>query len=559
MNVWDRFRQRLARAIAPARAPKKRSFAGAAFNRTLSDWILASTSADAEVRMGLRTLRNRARSLVRDNDYAKNACRVITNNVVGTGIDLQTQVMMRRKVNGKAKLDDAVNDAIEAEWRSWCRPGNCDVTGGISFGELQRLVVGALPQSGEILVRKVRQKFGKSRVPFALEVIESDQLVDEWNGRVTPDGNEVRMGVEVDQFKRPVAYWLYPRHPGDFQFVPGQIQTNRLIRVPAEEVYHLYVRERPGQSRGVPWFHTTITRLRHMGGYEESEVIAARASAAVMGFIQSPEVADPTDPASGADDVVDGERVYDFEPGLIKELAPGEAFNGWNPTRPNANADPFLRLMLRGVAAGIGCSYEAISKDYSQSNYSSSRLALLDDRDNYRVIQNWLVDHFLQQIYEDWLEAAVLSGALSSTMFPEFFGQGAAERYCTVRWKLRGWDWIDPFKEVQADKLAVRSGLMSLQDALAKRGVDVEDVFKQRRQELDMQADYDLVLETDPSQVDDKGIVQASAPLGETDDGLAKPTGEPDGDEGDGAQQQPQQQQAGQKARPPLRRVRAHS
>lgn len=479
----------------------KRMYAGAQIDRRTSDWIGSGTSFDAELRTSLRSLRNRSRQLVRDNEYAKNAMRVIKNNVIGKGVRFQATVMKRR---GQELASD-INTAIESLWLDWCRADACHAGGTLSFVEIQRLCLGAVPESGEVLLRKIRGKyFGKSLVPFALEVIESDQLVDEYNGK-SPQGNEVRMGVEVDEWQRPIAYWLWPRHPGDFQYVARKVEPQKLWRVPAEEIIHLYVAERPGATRGVPWMHAGLRRVNNMGGLEEAEIIAARASACIMGFIQTADVADPGDVggALGADEVVDGERVYDMEPAMIKELGPGETFEGWNPQRPNTGLDPFLRLMLRGLSAAIGISYESLSNDYSQANYSSSRLALLNERDTWKGHQQWFIDHALQPIFDDWLEMAVYAGALQ---LPDF--ELNRTRYRAVRWIPRGWDWVDPLKEVMAARAAVRAGFTTQQDVIAAKGDDFEDVFQQRRRELDLMDELELVFDTDPAQVNDKGAAQ---------------------------------------------------
>lgn len=482
------------RAAPVAARSGKRTYAGAVQNRLTSDWLTTNTSADSEIRMSLRVLRNRTRQLVRDNDYAKSAMRNIRNNVVGKGIAFQGQVMMRRG----GRLDEKTNNAIEKAWLKWGRKKTCHTAGTLSFKDIQRMVITSVAESGEVLIRFIYQPFGGGKIPFALEIIESDQLVDEWNGR-SENGNEVRMGVEVDQWQRPVAYYLYPKHPGDYQFT-GVPQANRYIRVPAEEILHLGVPERVGQTRYVPWFHTALKRLNNLGGYEEAEIVAARATAAVMGFIQSPEGND----AIGDDGVENGERVYDFEPGTIKELQAGETFAGFNPTRPNAQMDPFMRLMLRGVAAGIGQSYESLSRDYSQSNYSSSRLALLDDRDNWRVLQEWMIESFLQEVYEKWLEMAVLCGVLNLPAYeidPEIYNE--------VRWMPRGWESVDPLKEATANRLNVRSGFTTAQAVISEQGGDYEEVYKQLRRERDLAAEYNLVMESDPLQTDNKGASQA--------------------------------------------------
>jgi lambda family phage portal protein len=516
-------RQASTRAVVPRRA-----YSGAAWGRTMSDWVTLSTSSDAELYMGLRALRNRSRDLARNNEYALNAFRQITNNVVGGGVRFQAQVPMRR---GNA-LDKATNDRIEAEWQRWCRAEFCHTAGRMSFSALERTVIRTAAINGEILVRKVKKAFAGSRVPFALELISPDQLVDQWSG-YKPTQNEIRMGVEVDEWQRPVAYWLYPRHPGDNQILSG-VTSNQYLRVPADEIIHVGLFQDAWQTRCVPWLHATIVKLRHMGGYEEAEIIAARGSAAIMGIVQSPEVDMPDPDSEDTDDVVDGEAVWDMSPGLVKKLGPGETFVGFNPSRPNSAMDPFMRYMLRSVAAGIGMSYEALSGDYSQSNYSSSRMALLPERDNWRILQRWLIETFHQRVYEAWLDQAVMYGALNLPAY-----ELRPELYANVRWQPRGWDWVDPAKEIAAARSAIRAGLATNESVLAAKGEDYEDVFDARRRELDYAAELKLVLDTDPAQVNDKGAAQAApAPDGGGDAGgagAAPAQGQGQGD-GDGSQ-----------------------
>jgi lambda family phage portal protein len=523
LSQWQQKREHRSAAAG------RRSYAGAQFGRTVADWIAQSTSADSELYTSLRTLRNRSRQLVRDNEYAGNAIdRIIPNNVVGQGIGFQAQVMMQRG----NRLNEKINDAIELQWKRWTRAETCHTGGKLAFQDIERIIMRSVPESGEILVRMVKQRFGGSKVPFALELIEADQLVENFSGRTGEGGNEVRMGVEVDAWQRPVAYWLYPRHPGDYS-MSATPAANTWIRVPAEEILHVGILDRPTQTRCVPWLHNVMVKLRHMGGYEEAEIVRARASASIMGFIQSPEVDTPgaPDDPMGADDVMDGEKVYDLTPGIIKELAPGETFNGFAPTSTNAAMEPFMRFMLRSVAAGTGISYESLSRDYSQSNYSSSRLSLTEDRDNWRILQQWLIRRFHQRVFEAWLEMAVLSGVLN---LPSF--EATPEIYQCVRWMPRGWDWIDPVKEVAAAKASVRSGFTTVTDVIASKGGDIEDVFRTLRRERDLAEENDLVLETDPAMVDEKGVQQpdpANPATGEPADGAATPPADdtPPGDD----------------------------
>ena len=122
---------------------------------------------------------------------------------------------------------------------------------------------------------------------------------------------------------------------------------------------------------------------------------------------------------------------------------------------------------------------------------------------------------------------------------PDFYSNIA--KYQKVRFKPRGWSWIDPAKEVQAYKTAVRCGFMTVGDVIAKTadGADIEDIFKSRKQELDMMEEYELVFDTDPSQVNDKGAAQATTPAdGDADANDTAATGQQAGTESGAAADQ---------------------
>ena len=476
----------------PAVTPRRRSYEGALFSRLTQDWISQSTSQDAEVRISLRVLRNRVRQLCRDNDYAKQALRAIATNVVGTGIKFQSQVRAQRG----GKLNTKINQVIEQAWLDWCRKDSCDVSGRLCFADIERLAMMSTAESGEVIIRLIKQPFGRSKIPLGLEVIESDMLDELYNGVAEGTGNEIRMGVEIDEWQRPVAYYFFQKHPGDYQYGEKTNPYRKRIRIPAEEVIHLYRHERPLQTRGIPWFASALTRLHHLSGYEQSEVIAARAGAALMGFVSSPE-------GQLLDEgVIDDQRVTEFAPGTIKYLAPGETFTVPSLQRPDT-FEPFMRQMLRAVAAGLGVSYETVSRDFSQTNYSSSRLSLLEDRDNYRVLQYWLTENLHQVIFDVWLDMAVLSGVLSLPGYDL-----DPSRYNQARWMARGWAWVDPLKEVQAYKEAVRCGFMTQADVISQSGGDLEELLANRSNELQQSQDLGLTFDTDSGAVDAKGQEQ---------------------------------------------------
>lgn len=478
---------------------RRRSYAGAIINRLTSDWIAHGTSADAEIKTSLRKLRDRSRQMVRDNPYARQAKRTTQINVIGSGIRLQSQVMTLRG----NKRDEKINALIEGKWERWCRADYCDVAGRNSFHSFEWLASGALPESGEAIFRIHKRAFGGSKIPLALEIIESDLLDDEYNGPVSRKGNQWRMGVEIDSYGRPVQYAFLTRHPGDYWFQSTPDRENvKHVFLPANEVIHLFLPDRPSQHRGVPWFAPVIADAHQLAGYEEAAVIRARSTASLMGFVTSPEG------ELEGDTVEEGQRITEFEPGVFKYLDPGQNVVVPDLRSPDAQYESFVRAKTRRFASGFGCSYETLSRDFSETNYSSSRLSLLEDRDHWKVVQNYLIEHFHMRVYREWLDVAVLSGELA---LPDY--ELRPERYDSPKWLGRGWSWVDPMKEAQAYALMEDRGYMTKSQICAQIGTDLDENLQQIAREKKMAADLGVPLTTESVPVEP--VIDATAPESE--------------------------------------------
>jgi lambda family phage portal protein len=243
-----------------------------------------------------------------------------------------------------------------------------------------------------------------------------------------------------------------------------------------------------------------------------------------VGFIKSDEP-----PEANTEE---GQQIIDVEPGEIRHLRPGESFEAWNPNRPNSQLDPFIRLMLREVGVGSGPSYEAVSGDYSQSNYSSSRLASLVERDHWRVLQQWFIRSFREPLHRLWLTQAATFGALPAEHMDLL--QADPTRYFAARWKPRGWSWVDPTKEVTAYKEAERAGYCTKSDIIAATagGLDLEDVMKARRQELDLIEGLGLEFDTGPMEEPEEPVTSAPDQETETEPEPEDTTSEDAADDG---------------------------
>jgi lambda family phage portal protein len=473
----------------PRSNEQSRMYANAIPNRFNQGFPSFNTSEDLELVSSLRNLRARSRALIRDAGYAQSARRTVVNNVIGTGIKMQPSVK-----NSRNGFNERINDAIGDAWSHWMHGPNCHTGGSLHFHDMERLCMGQVFDTGEIFLRIHRgTKFGYSKVPIALEVVEPERIVDgyAYPGSVSPKSGGVRMGIETDKFRKPIAYWIRDLHPGDIRL--NLEESDAVTRIDAADVIHIYVIDRWPQTRGVPWLHAAAEKLQDVNGYSEAEIIAARGAASYLGTIETPE-----DSATFAENAPDNTFQLGVEPGVWLKLSPGEKANFVAPNRPTAALDPFMRYMLREISAAVGVSYEALSNDFSQSNYSSSRLSLLNERDIYKALQMWWIRVFRHRLHREWMNAAVLSGAIPGISAIDYAQD--PEKFIQVRFRPRGWSWVDPAKEVSAAVQSVKSGFSTVESIIEHHGngADLEEVMTSRQAELAYMKELELAFDTSP-------------------------------------------------------------
>lgn len=457
---------------------KKRGYDGAQTGRLFSDFITSQRSADSELRHTLKTLRNRCRELVRNNEYAKRYVHLLKTNVVGErGCTLQVKAQ-----NVDGSLDQIGNRIIEQEWKRWGMSGNCTVDGKYSWTDAQAMVIESLARDGECLVRMVNYEGNRDR--FALEFLEPD-LIDEDKNERLQNGNQIRMGVELDKYRRPVAYHLLTAHPGDLEYAT---QSRRTVRVTADRVIHLFLPSRAQQTRGEPWMSTAISSLKMLHGYREAELVAARTAASKMGFFTSPG-GDGFTPDDYEDNVI---PIMEAEPGTFQQLPTGVDFKSFDPQHPTSAFSDFEKAILRGIASGLGVSYHSLANDLTQTSYSSIRQGAIEERDFYKTLQRFMIDHFVMRVFREWLGQVMTNGVVNLPINKYDKFAGAAE------FRPRGFQWVDPQKEINAQVTAIQNGLLSHQDVAAVYGRDVEEVFAQIARDKQTASEYGLTMAFEP-------------------------------------------------------------
>lgn len=421
------------------------------------DWRLRNISAEETDSPHREIIRARARDLERNSDIMNSLVSAFMRNVIGKGMTLQAKIYEAENTPNKE-----LEGAIESEWAEWCKKENCDVTGSQSFKALIKMCLIRKKVDGGIILLKCFTK-GK-RIPFQLQAIEVDEL-DE--GRLTPNtqGNIVKGGIEYDSAKRAVGYWIKQYS------IDGLTEADSKF-FPASRVIFYWTKRRPSQIREMSDMTPSMTRIRDTNEFMNAVQIGKRVEAAFGVFIsrQNPQTSGGVGrvPSSGGSERKTYEDKH-LTPGLILEGNVGDQASVIDPKGRGADADAFSKLLLQLIAAGQGLSYEAVSRDMSQSNYSSARQGIIEDEMTFSDDIDEL-KAIMSEIYETFVISAVLANAV---LIPDFWEN--KRKYLKHEWIKSPKPWIDPSKEATANKTALDSGQKSLIDISAEAGEDWQD------------------------------------------------------------------------------------
>lgn len=478
MSIRDSIKRLFGREQPPAPAPRKRTFEAARVDDLTFGFTSSNNAIDVDIAASLERLRGRSRNLAHNNDYARKFLEQVVLHVVGpAGFSLQ--VVAREG----EMLDSLANTIIEGAFHAWARRGVCEMSGGLSFVDLQGVVARTVARDGEALVRMIRGSEAGNDFGFALQVVDIDRLPIGMSETLA-NGNRIVMGVEITRYGRPVAYHLHKNHPGA---TAGGYSHSQFERVPATDIIHLFRATRPEQRRGVPWMHTAMLRLEMLGKFEHAAVTAARKGAETIGFFTTPTGDAPVLDGQTAD----GEAIHTSVAGSYDTLPTGVDFQPYDTKYPSDVYAAFVKGTLRGIASGLGVSYNSLASDLEGVNYSSIRAGVLEERDAWMAFQNWMIESLMTPVYENWLRSALLAGAVRTPT-------GAAlpatklDKFLAHTWLGRRWAWVDPMKDIQANILAVNEGLKSRREVIAEQGRDIEEVWAQLQNERDMAESMDL-------------------------------------------------------------------
>ena len=466
-----------ARMYSALLAEQAASFDAGKYGKRTKGWRAHMTSPNSAAGPYLSRLVARSRDLVRNAPYARSAVQKIASNTVGTG--LRTKIRLK---------DERRRAEALALWQAWSGTPECDSGGLLDLPGIQDLTMQEVPEAGEFLIRRRwRRSTDQLAVPMQLELLEAEFL-DITKDEELSGGRRIVQGVEFDELGRRVAYWLHREHPGE---VGGLRGFQDPIRVRARDVIHVLRVERAGQVRGVPWGASCALRLKDLDDYFDAQLLRQKIAACFTGFVKTPSPDSMPSPTGAEGE----ESTAVSTPGLSSRILPGALQHlppGWDielSKPPGVDSiQEYSAQTLREIAAGFGVSYEVLSGDYSQLNFSSGRMGWIEFHRNVTRWQRLMViPQLCQRIWLWFLEAAIVAGKLPDEPIP-------------VSWTPPRREMIDPVKETAAMKLAIRNGLMTVSEALMMLGQDPEEALEDRSSDDGLLDSLSIILDCDPRQ-----------------------------------------------------------
>lgn len=470
-----------------ARAAKamQGGYTGARIDRAaLAAWRTFAGSPESDVIADLPMLRQRARDLERNAPVGAAVVETTATHVVGTGLSLTPQIDSEY-LGVSDEYAEAWQKDVRRRFRAWADSADCSLDRVLNFYGVQDLALRSTLSSGDVFVVTPRIARAGRRPTLALQTIEADRVCNPNRQR---DTDTLTDGVECSEATgEAIAYHVTNRHPGDFTTGKALKWTRVAARGDStgrRNVLHLFRQKRPGLRRGVPILAPVIEPIKQVSRYSEAELAAAVTSGLFSVFIKmDPEAfADLFDDDAQKTIVENGKKWSGaLEAGQAVNLLPGEEPIEVNPSRPNAQFDPFVTSCFRQIGMAIGIPYEVLVMHY-QSSYSAARGALLMAWRFFMGWRDWMATNLCQPVYELWLADEIAEGRIAA---PGFFADEVRRHaWCGALWVGDGPGSIDPGKEVVAAEKRVALGISTLQsESILHDGVDWETKHRQQVKE----------------------------------------------------------------------------
>lgn len=424
----------------------------------------------------------RAEALVGSDGHAASCVGSLALNVAGPGMRPQSYPDL--SALGISDEDSTLfAESAEAAWRLWC--DEADAAGLDHFDDMQYQAIHSMFVTGEFLHLPVwidptdepGREFG-----LALQTLHPVRLRTPSDKLSDPT---IRAGIQLGVGNRALGYWIAEPREGmllagltskDFRYVPRRVGHRYTC-------LHQRHASMPEQLRGESILSPAMKHFRDLADYVDYELVGALIAACFTVFIETPgQVLGGSLPGTSAPTDIPQQYPREVTPGLVVRGNPGDKVHTIANNRPAPSFDAFYTRMTKLAAASTGQPYEIVAKDFSRTNYSSARAALLEVWKLHTMYQDWFVRSYLQRVWTMVIEEAYLRGKLAMPKGAPGFYE-AMRAWCAAVWTRPPRGNIDPVKERESEKLGLETLTESRTSICHSGGKDWDAVLRTRARE----------------------------------------------------------------------------
>jgi len=513
------------RPVNVGRRPASASRDAGALRGPSAGWRGPQIGSDAQAVTERIRAQRRIADLAANDWQAASILSTFAQNVVGTGLTPVASIPGARLGLSPEQAQD-LGRRMEWLWYGWAR--TADLRGVLSFGELQALGLRTMLAQGEmvhipVMRDEAQRKADGAQFGLAIQAVAPSRLR-------TPAGMEadpaVVDGIRVNAHGRPLEYYIAaPEEVGGSRLQDAESAIS-FSTVPARVghrpgMLHLFPVLEDEQYRGISIFANSCQLFRQLDDAIAFELTAQNVAAMFPVFIKrNPVQAMPAGVyAPGDANPNTGESNYyqDLLGPQIMYGNEGEEPQVLKNERPSTNFLNFVNLLQNALAASVGLPAIAVSKDFSQTNYSSSRAAMNEAWRTFRWFRRFLAERYCQPVWEMLMEEAWLRGMLELPAGAPGFYE-ARELWTSCEWVGPARGYMDPTKEIEADVMAVQHHLASRHEILAQNGRDFDDLLPILREERDAMKDLSSNEANGPASAPAPAPAGAEDPEKDTDD-----------------------------------------
>ncbi|KAF1706511.1 phage portal protein, partial [Pseudoxanthomonas kalamensis DSM 18571] len=143
----------------------------------------------------------------------------------------------------------------------------------------------------------------------------------------------------------------------------------------------------------------------------------------------------------------------------VPHLMPGDSLNLQTAQDTDNGYSVFEQSLLRYIAAGLGVSYEQLSRNYAQMSYSTARASANESWAYFMGRRKFVASRQASQMFLCWLEEAIVRRVVTLPSKARFSFQEARSAWGNCDWIGSGRMAIDGLKEVQEAVMLIEAGL----------------------------------------------------------------------------------------------------